>query len=83
MGERQLFLRHRSAQGSHGLREALAPGTAAVTLAAGPEGGFDAAEEELFATAGFSAVSLGPRILRTETAAPAALAALAALSGEF
>jgi len=72
-----------SPAGGHGLKDVLAPGTAAVTLAAGPEGGFDAVEEKLFAKAGFSAVRLGPRVLRTETAAPAALAALAALTGEF
>lgn len=72
-----------SPEGGKGLKDVLAPGTAAVTLAAGPEGGFDAVEEKLFAKAGFSAVRLGPRVLRTETAAPAALAALAALTGEF
>lgn len=69
--------------GGKGLKDVLAPGLASVTLAAGPEGGFDADEERLFAKAGFAAVRLGPRVLRTETAAPAALAALAALTGEF
>ncbi len=69
--------------GTKGLKDVLTSGTGAVTLAAGPEGGFDAVEEKLFAKAGFSAVRLGPRVLRTETAAPAALAALAALTGEF
>jgi 16S rRNA (uracil1498-N3)-methyltransferase len=50
-----------------------------VVLLVGPEGGF--ADNELHAAdaAGFRAVSLGPRILRTETAAPAALAMLSAL----
>ena len=50
-----------------------------VLLLAGPEGGFT--DDELLAadTAGFRAISLGPRILRTETAAPVALAMLAAL----
>lgn len=55
----------------------------AVTLAAGPEAGFNAAEEASFAAAGFVPVSLGPRVLRTETAALAALAALNALRGDF
>ncbi len=55
----------------------------AVTLAAGPEAGFNAAEEASFADAGFVPVSLGPRVLRTETAALAALAALNALRGDF
>jgi 16S rRNA (uracil1498-N3)-methyltransferase len=45
-----------------------------VTLAIGPEGGFIAQEIESFERAGFTPVSLGPRILRVETAV-AALAA--------
>jgi 16S rRNA (uracil1498-N3)-methyltransferase len=72
-----------SPEGGSTLKSCLAPGIAALTLAVGPEGGFDASEEKLFAKAGFAAVRLGPRVLRTETAAPAALAALAALTGEF
>ena len=51
-------------------------------LAAGPEAGFTAEEEAAFAAAGFLPVSLGPRVLRTETAALAALAALSALRGD-
>ena len=53
-----------------------------VLLAAGPEAGFSPEEEALLVSAGFVAVRLGPRVLRTETAAPAALAALAALYGD-
>jgi len=52
-------------------------------LAAGPEAGFNAKEEDAFLDAGFVPVKLGPRILRTETAALAALAALNALLGDF
>ena len=51
-------------------------------LAAGPEAGFTAEEEALLASAGFVPASLGPRVLRTETAAVAALAALSALRGD-
>jgi len=54
-----------------------------VTLAVGPEAGFSDAEERLLQRAGFVPVRLGPRILRTETAALAALAALNALAGDF
>jgi 16S rRNA (uracil1498-N3)-methyltransferase len=54
-----------------------------ITLAAGPEAGFSAEEEAAFARCGFVPVSLGPRVLRTETAALAALAALNALAGDF
>ncbi len=51
-------------------------------LAAGPEAGFTAEEEAALASAGFVPVSLGPRVLRTETAAVAAIAALNALRGD-
>ena len=54
-----------------------------VTLAAGPEAGFSDVEEQLLMRAGFAPVRLGPRVLRTETAALAALAALNALAGDF
>ncbi len=72
-----------SPRGGVRLREALSPGAREILLACGPEGGFDPAEEALLREAGFVAVRLGPRVLRTETAAPAALAALAALAGDF
>jgi 16S rRNA (uracil1498-N3)-methyltransferase len=54
-----------------------------VTIAAGPEAGFSEAEEAAFAEAGYVPAKLGPRVLRTETAALAALAALNALRGDF
>ena len=54
-----------------------------LTLAAGPEGGFSAEEEARLVAAGFARARLGPRILRTETAALAALAALNALAGDL
>jgi 16S rRNA (uracil1498-N3)-methyltransferase len=54
-----------------------------ITLLAGPEGGFDPAERALARQAGFVGVRLGPRVLRTETAALAALAALQALWGDY
>jgi 16S rRNA (uracil1498-N3)-methyltransferase len=56
---------------------------ARATLAAGPEAGFAAEEQAALERAGFAKASLGPRILRTETAALAALAALSALRGDF
>jgi 16S rRNA (uracil1498-N3)-methyltransferase len=55
----------------------------AFVIAAGPEAGFNAAEEAALVEAGFVPVRLGPRVLRTETAALAALAALNALRGDF
>ncbi|MDR5732787.1 16S rRNA (uracil(1498)-N(3))-methyltransferase [Caballeronia sp. LZ025] len=52
-----------------------------VTLVIGPEAGFSPAEEKEIMNAGFSALGLGPRVLRTETAGIAVLAALAARWG--
>ncbi len=52
-------------------------------LLVGPEGGLDAEEVSAARLTGFSDLSLGPRILRTETAGPAALAALGALLGDL
>jgi len=54
-----------------------------MELVIGPEGGLSERERELGADRGFEAVSLGPRILRTETAPLAALAAIHALWGDF
>jgi len=54
----------------------------AFIVAAGPEAGFTAEEEAVLASAGFVPASLGQRVLRTETAAMAALAALSALRGD-
>jgi 16S rRNA (uracil1498-N3)-methyltransferase len=53
------------------------------TVAAGPEAGFNAEEEAAFLDAGFVPARLGARVLRTETAGLAALAALSALRGDF
>jgi 16S rRNA (uracil1498-N3)-methyltransferase len=54
-----------------------------IELVVGPEGGFAPEEQAQALAAGFQAVRLGPRTLRTETAAPAALAAMAALWGDW
>lgn len=53
-----------------------------VVLLVGPEGGFSETELELADACGFEALGFGPRILRTETAAIAALAALQTLYGD-
>jgi len=60
----------------------LAP-PAGVVLLVGPEGGLAAEEQELAQACGFTPVRLGPRVLRTETAALAAVAAMHALWGDF
>ena len=54
-----------------------------VELLVGPEGGLSEREVDIAQTVGFLPVSLGPRVLRTETAPLAALAAMQALWGDF
>ncbi len=54
-----------------------------VTLLTGPEGGFSEQERNLAKASGFIPVRLGARILRTETASIAALAAVQLLWGDF
>ena len=54
-----------------------------LALLTGPEGGFSAEELLLAKQAEFHTLSLGPRILRTETAAPAAIAVMQYLWGDL
>ncbi len=61
---------------------AIAVPAGPIALLAGPEGGLTADEERLARDAGFAPISLGPRVLRTETAAVAALAAMQAVWGD-
>ena len=53
----------------------------AITLVVGPEGGLEVEEIELARAHGFVDVSLGPFVLRTETATTAALGAIRVLCG--
>jgi 16S rRNA (uracil1498-N3)-methyltransferase len=55
-----------------------AAGHRSVAVAIGPEGGFDRADREALAAAGFVEVTLGPIVLRTETACAAILGAMLA-----
>ena len=52
-----------------------------ITLAIGPEGGWSRRDIDSLNTSGFSCLTFGPRIMRTETAAPALLAAIQSLLG--
>lgn len=67
---------------SFGSLAAPAPGSTIVLLV-GPEAGLTDAEEALARAAGFVPILLGPRVMRTETAALAALAAIHARWGDF
>jgi|SRR5690242_3659042 len=80
------------AMAGRGLRVLLAPGAGRnlrdlpqpleVTLLVGPEGGLTAQERQRAETAGFVPVRFGPRVLRTETAPLAAIAAMQTLWGD-
>ena len=63
------------AQGTRALAE-VAAGAEPLVVLSGPEGGLSPAEEALALGAGFAPVTLGPRVLRAETAPLAVLAAL-------
>ena len=83
-----------AAEGSDAQRWVLLPGADTalrdlprpdkpVELLVGPEGGLTDTEADAARRAGYQPVRLGPRVLRTETAAPALLAALQALWGDY
>lgn len=60
-----------------------ARGERSVEVLIGPEGGLEDAEMRAALAAGFRACGLGPRVLRSETAAIAAVAVLQAVAGDF
>ena len=64
---------------SLGLKDALPPDTSSLTLAFGPEGGWKEDELAAFAGVGWVSVSLGPTILRAETAVIVAVAVCGAI----
>jgi 16S rRNA (uracil1498-N3)-methyltransferase len=70
---------------NHGLREALpaADRPTQIVIAIGPEGGFAVEEVDAARAAGFATVGLGPRILRTETAALVTLSILGFALGDL
>ena len=61
----------------------LAQAPTSAWLMAGPEGGYSPQEEQLALNAGWTPLQLGPRILRTETAALAAVAAIQSVWGDY
>jgi 16S rRNA (uracil1498-N3)-methyltransferase len=76
-GARNLLL---APSGTVRLRE-LAPANR-ITVLIGPEGGLSGDEESRVLGAGYTAVRMGPRVLRTETAPLAAIAALQSMWGD-
>ena len=71
-----------SPEGGHRLREMDKP-YGRFSLLVGPEGGFEEGEVDVARSVGFTPLQLGPRVLRTETAGLAALAAMMALWGDL
>jgi len=66
-----------------GLGKLPPPGAGGIEVLVGPEGGFSGAEIDDAVRSGFVACHVGPRVLRAETAGPAALAAMQAMWGDF
>ena len=72
-------------QGAHALPSLASrmPADGGVAVAIGPEGGWSPRDREQLRAAGYEGLRLGPRILRTETAGLAAIAALQAMYGDL
>lgn len=68
---------------SQAVADLTPPGADGIVLAVGPEGGWSPRDRQLLDGAGFVSVRLGPRILRTETAGLAAIAALQSRFGDL
>jgi 16S rRNA (uracil1498-N3)-methyltransferase len=62
--------------GSNVSLDEISANTGGITVLIGPEGGLTDSEQEAALRSGFTAVRMGPRVLRTETAAVAALSIL-------
>ena len=69
--------------GEDSLASLHAPASRRVAVAIGPEGGWSPRDRETLRQAGFGGLRLGPRILRTETAGLAAIAALQSRFGDL
>ena len=69
-------------QGAHRFDTLAAPQTD-IVVAIGPEGGWSEKDRIALRDSGFAGLRLGPRVLRTETAGLAAIAALQAKFGDL
>ena len=79
----KIMLHHEAEHGFSSLRDRGAGQNTQVTLLVGPEGGLSEEECKLASKAGFVSVRLGPRVLRTETAALAAISVMQSLWGDL
>jgi 16S rRNA (uracil1498-N3)-methyltransferase len=73
----------RTERGARSIDTASSQSASRAQIAIGPEGGFAPEELEAFDLSAFSRVGLGPRVLRTETAAIAAIVVLQARFGDM
>jgi len=69
--------------GEHTSDSLAPPGSGGVAIAIGPEGGWSPRDRDTLRAAGFVGLRLGPRVLRTETAGLAAIAALQSRFGDL
>jgi len=79
----KVLLDHRAQQSISSLFDSLPNKPSSVVLLIGPEGELTEQENDFAIQAGFSPVQLGPRVLRTETAAVVALSILQSISGDL
>ena len=70
-------------QGEHRFDTLSPVGVAGIVIGIGPEGGWSEKDRDILHANGFSGLRLGPRVLRTETAGLAAIAALQAKFGDL
>jgi len=70
-------------QGEHRSESMAAPASMTVVIGIGPEGGWSEKDRAVLCDRGFTGLRLGPRVLRTETAGLAAIAALQARLGDL
>ena len=70
-------------QGEHRSESMASPGSMTVVIGIGPEGGWSEKDRAVLRDHGFTGLRLGPRVLRTETAGLAAIAALQARFGDL
>jgi len=70
-------------QGASDVAGLAAPSASTIVVAIGPEGGWSPRDRDTLRAGGFTGLRLGPRILRTETAGIAAIAALQSRFGDL
>lgn len=83
-GESEIgLLFYEKALADHGIGSYLSAGPRRVAIVIGPEGGLSDDEVDILDRRGFNSVSLGPNVLRTETAAIYAIAAVQSVYREL